>query len=133
MVACRASGYASPVRPLSNGRANTSEHHLFRAIRNIDTYLEIIRDGTQRTHYRNRKLDTCSAWATSLRVVEDARHRDARWQRWQLQPIRQPALKPAVATASGLRMAQRTLRRLVNARQVLRGQAPDGSSIYALS
>ena len=55
------------------------------------------------------------------------------WQRWQPRPIRQPDLKPAVATASGLRMAQRTLRRLVDARQVLRGQAPDGSWIYALS
>jgi hypothetical protein len=30
-------------------------------------------------------------------------------------------------------MAQRTLRRLVDARQVLRGQGPDGSVIYALS
>jgi hypothetical protein len=30
-------------------------------------------------------------------------------------------------------MAQRTLRRLVDARQVLRGQAPNSSVIYALS
>jgi hypothetical protein len=30
-------------------------------------------------------------------------------------------------------MAQRTLRRLANARQVLRGQGPDGSVIYSLS
>lgn len=30
-------------------------------------------------------------------------------------------------------MAQRTLRRLADARQVLRGQAPDGSVIYALA
>lgn len=55
------------------------------------------------------------------------------WQRWQSRPVGEPHLRPPVATASGLRMAQRTLRRLADARQVLRGQAPDGSLIYALS
>ncbi|HDR9271203.1 hypothetical protein ISF61_22075 [Burkholderia pseudomallei] len=44
-----------------------------------------------------------------------------------------PSLKAPVATASDIRMAQRTLRRLLGARQVLRGQGPDGSVIYALS
>lgn len=45
----------------------------------------------------------------------------------------EPRLEAPVATASDVRMAQRTLRRLANARQVLRGQGPDGSVIYALS
>ncbi|GAQ30412.1 MULTISPECIES: hypothetical protein [Ralstonia] len=44
-----------------------------------------------------------------------------------------PSLEAPVATASDIRMAQRTLRRLADARQVLRGQAPDGSVIFALS
>ncbi|MGO4416847.1 hypothetical protein AB4Z27_28135 [Cupriavidus sp. KB_39] len=55
------------------------------------------------------------------------------WQHWEKRPVGEPDLKPAVASASGLRMAQRTLLRLTGARQVLRGQAPDGSLIYALS
>ncbi|CBJ36691.1 protein of unknown function [Ralstonia solanacearum CMR15] len=55
------------------------------------------------------------------------------WQQWQSRPVGEPDLQPLVAAASGLRMAQRTLRRLAAARQVLRGQAPDGSVIYALS
>lgn len=45
----------------------------------------------------------------------------------------EPRLEPPVATASDVRMAQRTLRRLADARQVLRGQGPDGSVIYSLS
>lgn len=45
----------------------------------------------------------------------------------------EPTLNAPVATASDVRMAQRTLKRLANARQVLRGQAPDGSVIYSLS
>lgn len=55
------------------------------------------------------------------------------WQHWLKQPVGEPDLRPPLASASGLRMAQRTLRRLAAARQVLRGQAPDGSVIYALS
>lgn len=55
------------------------------------------------------------------------------WQTWSRSASGEPTLKAPVATASGLRMAQRTLRRLADARQVLRGQAPDGSVIYALS
>lgn len=55
------------------------------------------------------------------------------WQQWQSRPADEPDLRHPVATASGLRMAQRTLRRLADVRQVLRGQAPDGSVIYALS
>ncbi|MCA8137304.1 hypothetical protein [Burkholderia cepacia] len=45
----------------------------------------------------------------------------------------EPTLEAPVATASDIRMAQRTLRRLADARQVLRGQGPDGSVIYSLS
>ncbi|KVF76645.1 hypothetical protein WJ22_26395 [Burkholderia vietnamiensis] len=45
----------------------------------------------------------------------------------------EPNLEAPVATASDVRMAQRTLRRLFEAHQVLRGQGPDGSVIYALA
>jgi hypothetical protein len=45
----------------------------------------------------------------------------------------EPNLEAPVATASNIRMAQRTLRRLFDARQVLRGKGPDGSVIYSLS
>jgi hypothetical protein len=45
----------------------------------------------------------------------------------------EPTLTPPVATPSGVRMAQRTLRRLLDARQVLSSKAPDGSIIYALA
>ncbi|BBP94887.1 hypothetical protein BSFA1_00160 [Burkholderia sp. SFA1] len=55
------------------------------------------------------------------------------WQTWLSRPVGEPDLTPPVARASDVRMAQRTLRRLADARQVLRGQAPDGSVIYALA
>lgn len=55
------------------------------------------------------------------------------WQAWARRASGEPTLKVPEATASGLRMAQRTLRRLTTARQVLRAQAPDGSFIYALA
>ena len=55
------------------------------------------------------------------------------WQRWARNPTGEPSLKPPVPTASGLRMAQRTLRRLRDSRQVLTSKAPDGSPIYALA
>jgi hypothetical protein len=55
------------------------------------------------------------------------------WQHWLKRPVGEPDLRPPRASASGLRMAQRTLRRLAAARQVLRAQAPDGSVIYALA
>lgn len=45
----------------------------------------------------------------------------------------EPKLDAPAPTASDVRMAQRTLRRLADAHQVLRGQGPDGSVIYALS
>jgi len=55
------------------------------------------------------------------------------WQRWARNPLGEPSLQPALPTASGLRMAQRTLRRLRDKRQVLSSRAPDGSLIYALA
>lgn len=56
------------------------------------------------------------------------------FQRWaSTTPATGPSLLPPVATDSGLRMAQRTLRRMRTARLVLSAQAPDGSVIYALS
>lgn len=55
------------------------------------------------------------------------------WKRWQVQPLGKPDFRPPAASASGLRMAQRTMCRLFKARNVLRGQAPNGSVIYALA
>lgn len=55
------------------------------------------------------------------------------WQRWARSPTAEPSLKPAPPTAAGVRMAQRTLRRLREKRQVLSSHAPDGSRIYALA
>ena len=55
------------------------------------------------------------------------------WQRWQAHPLSEPDFRPPAASASALRMAQRTMCRLFKARQVLRGQAPNGSVIYALA
>lgn len=55
------------------------------------------------------------------------------WTRWARRPVGAPDFKPIVPTASALRMAQRTLKRLFSARQVLRGQAMNGSVIYSLA
>lgn len=56
------------------------------------------------------------------------------WQRWAAKaPAEGPNLRPSAATAAGLRMAQRTLRRMREGRLVLSSQAPDASVIYALS
>lgn len=55
------------------------------------------------------------------------------WQRWARNPAGEPDLKPSAPTTSELRMAQRTLRRLRDKRQVLSSRAPDGSVIYALA
>ena len=52
---------------------------------------------------------------------------------WNSGATGEPRLEAPVATASDIRMAQRTLKRLFDARQVLRGQGPDGSVIYSLS
>lgn len=56
------------------------------------------------------------------------------WQRWSARaPASDPRLGPPIATAAGLRMAQRTLGRLWEKHQVLRGRGPDGSVIYTLA
>lgn len=55
------------------------------------------------------------------------------WQRWVRNPTGEPSLTPPVPTAAGLRMAQRTLKRLREKRFVLSSRAPDGSVIYALA
>ncbi len=55
------------------------------------------------------------------------------WQRWAFRSSGAPGLGPTLPTASALRMAQRTMRRLLEARLVIAGQGPDGSRIYALS
>ncbi|WP_280609613.1 hypothetical protein [Burkholderia pseudomallei] len=52
---------------------------------------------------------------------------------WLRSATGEPSLNEPKTTASGLRMTQRTLRRLTEARQVLHTQAPDGSRIYALA
>jgi len=55
------------------------------------------------------------------------------WQRWARSPAGEPSLRPLLPTGAGLRMAQRTLRRLRETRQVLCSRAPDGALIYALA
>lgn len=55
------------------------------------------------------------------------------WQDWARNPTGEPSLKPPAPTASGLRMAQRTLRRMRGKRLVLSSRAPDGSLIYAIA
>lgn len=55
------------------------------------------------------------------------------WTPWRKIPAKEPSLKRPTLTASNWRMAQRTLGRLVSAKNVLRQQAPNGSLIYALS
>ena len=53
--------------------------------------------------------------------------------KWAPKPAAEPSLAPIAATASALRMAQRTLRRMREARLVLSAQGPDGSTLYALA
>lgn len=55
------------------------------------------------------------------------------WRCWASRPSGSPGLEPTQPTASAVRMAQRTLRRLREARMVITGRGPDGSVIYALS
>jgi hypothetical protein len=55
------------------------------------------------------------------------------WQRWASRPSSTLSLAPTQPTASGLRMAQRTLCRLREARLVITTLAPDGSRLHALS
>lgn len=55
------------------------------------------------------------------------------WLCWARSPAGEPDLKQPAPTAAGLRMAQRTLKRLRDKRLVLSSRAPDGSVIYALA
>lgn len=55
------------------------------------------------------------------------------WTRWLRRPAGPPTVGRVEPTASALRMAQRTMRRLLTARQAIMGKGPDGSVIYALS
>jgi len=55
------------------------------------------------------------------------------FSRWASRPATSPSLAPIVATGSGIRMAQRTSRRLKEARLVLSTLGPDGSTLYALA
>lgn len=55
------------------------------------------------------------------------------WLRWARSPAGEPDLKPPEPPTAGLRMAQRTLKRLRDKRLVLSSRAPDGSVIYALA
>lgn len=55
------------------------------------------------------------------------------WRRWAFRPSGTPGVGPTPPTASAVRMTQRTMRRLREARQVIAAQGPDGSCLYALS
>ena len=55
------------------------------------------------------------------------------WNIWADKPEGAPSLSPQQPSSSAVRVAQRTLRRLKQQRQVLSATAPDGSQIYALA
>ncbi|WP_114814049.1 hypothetical protein [Paraburkholderia kururiensis] len=55
------------------------------------------------------------------------------WQPWLRKPVGEPDMRPLMPSTSARLMAQRTLRRLYLAHQVLRARAPDGSLVYALA
>lgn len=55
------------------------------------------------------------------------------WNRWLPKPVAPLDLAAVNATDSGLRMAQRTLKRLRLQNKVISSQAPDGSIVYALA
>lgn len=55
------------------------------------------------------------------------------WTQWHTKPVAPLSLTNVNSTASALRMAQRTLKRLRTMRYVISAQAPDGSTLYTLS
>lgn len=55
------------------------------------------------------------------------------WQAWADNPKAEPSMLPVQATQSGLRSAQVTLRRMVEAKLVLPATVRSGSKIYTLS
>lgn len=92
-------------------------------------YFVTARDGRIIAREREERLLKSLARFGFLRTRDCAALRP----RWGKGATGEPNLEAPVATASDIRMAQRTLRRLTNARQVLRGQGPDGSVIYSLA
>lgn len=133
MVARRDSGYAFGVRPPPYWRSNTGICRRSRYTKHQPTiwrYFVTARDG------RIIAVENEVRVLRALHRFGWLRTRDLAallWQQWQKSPPAESDLKRPTPSASGWRMAQRTLRRLVDARQVLRGQAPNGSVIYALS
>lgn len=105
----------------------------FTLYENIDTfiwrYFVTARDGRIIAREREQRLLHSLLRFGFLRTRDCAALRPV----WSRGATGEPRLEAPVATASDIRMAQRTLRRLADARQVLRGQGPDGSVIYALS
>ena len=55
------------------------------------------------------------------------------WRRWPRKPSAPLDVSPVQPTASAVRMAQRTVRRLHDSRLVIRSRGPDGSVIYTVS
>lgn len=55
------------------------------------------------------------------------------WQPWAAKAEGLPDLTPCRPAASALRMAQRTLKRMRQQRQVLKATGPDGGPLYALA
>ena len=55
------------------------------------------------------------------------------WTRWATRPTGLPSMARVQPSASAIRMAQRTLRRLDGDRLIISAQAPDGSTLHALS
>lgn len=55
------------------------------------------------------------------------------WKRWARRPSGSLSMLPPSATASQLRMAQRTIKRMKVQRLILSAMAPDGSQIHALA
>ena len=55
------------------------------------------------------------------------------WTRWASRAGDELVLTPAAATSSSLRMAQRTLKRMLKKRYVMSAQAPDQSIVYTLA
>lgn len=122
--------FVPPVRPLSHGGTNgvpPYTHH-----DNDDSRRGMMNKRDGRLIARARDTQVCKAlhrfgWLSTRLVAA------LLWQRWAFRPSAPPHMEPAQPTASAVRMAQRTLRRLHVARMVIKGQGPDGSVIYALS
>ncbi|WZB70034.1 hypothetical protein WJ968_30225 [Achromobacter xylosoxidans] len=81
---------------------------------------------------RRRERRARTARTTPFRLADGEELRGAAMGLpWAKTPVL--SLEPVAVRAAGLRMAQRTLARLVRAHQVLRAPAPGGHVIYALA